>query len=81
MRAAGRVDRWLGAVVQPLMPPGADLLIGALSDPELGPVMAIGLGGRQSGLGRTAAFRLLPSTDMEADELIDASDGVVTQLG
>ncbi len=81
VRAAGRADRWIGAVVQPLMPPGADLLIGAVSDPEMGPVMAIGLGGRQAGLGRTTAFRLLPSTDMEADELIEGSESVVTQLG
>ncbi len=81
VHAAGRADRSRGAVVQPLMPPGADLLIGAISDPELGPVMAIGLGGRQAGLGRTVAFRLLPSTDMEADELIDASRSVVNQLG
>ena len=80
VHAAGRADRWIGAVVQPLMPPGADLLIGAISDPEMGPVMAIGLGGRQAGLGRTAAFRLLPRTDVEADELIDGSDSVVTQL-
>jgi acyl-CoA synthetase (NDP forming) len=78
VRSAGR--RWIGAVVQPLVPPGADLLVGALSDPELGPVTAIGLGGRQAGLGRTAAFRLLPVTDMEAGELIDASESVATQL-
>ena len=62
------------------MPPGADLLIGAVSDPELGPVMALGLGGGQAGLGHTATLRLLPSTDVEADELIDASESVVTQL-
>jgi acyl-CoA synthetase (NDP forming) len=78
MRSAGR--RWMGVVVQPLVPPGADLLVGALSDPELGPVMAIGLGGRQAGLGGTAAFRLLPVTDMEAGELIDASESVAAQL-
>jgi acyl-CoA synthetase (NDP forming) len=62
------------------VPAGADLLVGALSDPDLGPVMAIGLGGRQAGLGRTAAFRLLPVTDMEAGELIDASESAATQL-
>jgi ATP-grasp domain len=54
--------------------------VGALSDPDLGPVMAIGLGGRQAGLGRTAAFRLLLVTDMEAGELIDASESAATQL-
>lgn len=71
---------WRGAVVQRLAGPGADLLVGAVSDPDLGPVMAVGLGGRQAGLAGTAAFRLLPATDVEADELIDGSGAVVAQL-
>jgi acyl-CoA synthetase (NDP forming)/RimJ/RimL family protein N-acetyltransferase len=79
VQSAGLDRQSIGAVVQPLMPPGMDLLVGAISDPELGPVMAIGLGGRQAGLGRTA-FRRLPDTDVEADELIDASESVVAQL-
>jgi acyl-CoA synthetase (NDP forming) len=71
---------WSGALVQRLVGPGADLLVGAVSDPDLGPVMAVGLGGRQAGLAGTAAFRLMPDTDVEADELIDASESVAAQL-
>jgi acyl-CoA synthetase (NDP forming)/GNAT superfamily N-acetyltransferase len=79
VQAAGR--EWTGAIVQRLVAPGgADVLVGAISDPDLGPVMAVGLGGRQAGLGRGAAFRLLPETDAEADELIDSAEGVATQL-
>ena len=78
MELAGR--DWNGAIVQRLVAPGADFLIGAVSDPDLGQVMAIALGGRQAGLAGTAAFRVLPATDVEADELIDASQGVVSQL-
>jgi acyl-CoA synthetase (NDP forming) len=78
VRTAGR--EWIGAIVQPLMSPGADVLVGAFSDPDLGSVMALGLGGRQAGLGETAAFRLPPATDAEADELIDSAEGVATQL-
>ncbi len=79
VRAAGR--EWIGAIVQRLVAPGgADVLVGAISDPDLGPVLAVGFGGRRAGLGRTAAFRLLPVTDAEADELIDSAEGVVTQL-
>ena len=62
--------------MQPLVRPGADVLVGVVTDPDLGPVMAVGLGGRQAGLGRTAAFSVLPATDVEADELIDGSEGV-----
>jgi hypothetical protein len=72
---------WVGAIVQPLVAPGgADLLVGAVADPDLGPVLAVGFGGRLAGLGRTAAFRLLPETDAEADELIDSAEGVATEL-
>jgi acetate---CoA ligase (ADP-forming) len=78
VQSAGRP--WTGAVVQPLVAPGADVLVGAVRDPDVGPVMAIGLGGHQAGLARTVAFRVLPVTGVEADELIDASESVATQL-
>jgi acyl-CoA synthetase (NDP forming) len=80
-RRVGLTGRaWIGAIVQPLVAPGADVLVGALTDPDLGPVIAVGLGGRQAGLAWTAAFSALPSTDVEADELVDASEGVVMEL-
>jgi acetate---CoA ligase (ADP-forming) len=78
VRGAGR--QWNGALVQALVGPGADVLVGAVTDPELGPVMALGLGGRQAGLARDVAFRLLPHTDVDAEELIEASSGVRAQL-
>ena len=79
VQTAGR--EWTGAIVQRLAAPGADVLVGAFSDPDLGPVIAVGLGGRQAGLGETVAFRLPPATDVEADELIDACHGVATAAG
>jgi acyl-CoA synthetase (NDP forming) len=78
VQAAGR--EWRGAVVQPLVSGGADVLLGAISDPELGPVMALGLGGRQAGLAGNVAFRLVPVTDVDADELLRASRSVALQL-
>jgi hypothetical protein len=76
---AGR--EWIGAIVQRMVPPGgADVLVGAISDPDLGPVLAVGFGGRRAGLHRTAAFRLLPVTDAETNELLDSAEGVATQL-
>ena len=71
---------WIGAIVQRLMPPGADLLVGTVNDPEFGRVMAVGLGGRHGGLAGTAAFRLPPNTDVDTDELINASEQATTQL-
>ena len=78
VRQAGRP--WTGAVLQRLMPPGADVLVGTVIDPEFGRVMAVGLGGRHGGLAGTAAFRLPPNTDIDAHELIDASEAVTSQL-
>ncbi len=76
--ACGR--EWAGAIVQPLVPPGADMLVGTVNDPDLGPVVAVGLGGLQARLTETAAFRLPPTTDTEADELIDSAKGVAAEL-
>ena len=79
VRAAGR--EWTGAIVQRLVAHGGtNVLVGAVGDPDLGPVLAVGFGGRRAGLGRRAAFRLLPITDAEADELIDSAEGVATEL-
>jgi acetate---CoA ligase (ADP-forming) len=77
-RAVGR--EWRGLTVQPLVGSGADVLLGALADPDLGQVMAIGLGGRRAGLGRDVAYRLLPVTDVDARELVNASETLSIQL-
>ncbi len=78
VRRAGR--QWQGAIVQPLVAPGADVLVGAIRDPDLGPVLAVGLGGRHAALADTATVRMPPSTDAEADELIDSAKGLATAL-
>jgi acetate---CoA ligase (ADP-forming) len=78
VRAAGR--EWTGAMIQRLAASGADILVGAFSDPDLGSVIAVGLGGRRAGLGETVAFRLPPATDVETDELIDSCRGVAAEL-
>ena len=78
VQAAGR--EWTGAIVQRLVAPGGDVLVGAIGDPDLGSVLAVGLGGRRAGLSRGTAFRLLPVTDAEAGELIDSAEGLATEL-
>jgi acyl-CoA synthetase (NDP forming)/RimJ/RimL family protein N-acetyltransferase len=78
VQMAGR--EWNGAIVQELAEPGADVLVGTFRDPDLGSVVGMGLGGRQAGYGESLAFRLPPTTDIEADELIDACDAVRTDL-
>ncbi len=67
-------------ILQPLLAGGADVLVGSVTDPDLGPVLGLGLGGRQASLTRGVAFRLPPRTDADAEELITAATGVSAWL-
>lgn len=69
-----------GATVQRLIGAGTDVLVGSVVDPDLGPLVALGLGGRLAGLLGGAAFRLLPLTDLEIEDLVAASAGVTAAL-
>lgn len=71
---------WAGVIVQRQVPPGANVLVGSFRDPDLGTVIVVGLGGRRAGLSESIVCRRPPSTDIEADELIDACRGVATEL-
>ena len=71
---------WAGAVVQPLVPAGVDLLVGSVVDPDLGPLVALGLGGRQAGLLGDTSFRLLPLTDLDVQDLLAQSTAVAAAL-
>jgi acyl-CoA synthetase (NDP forming) len=57
-------------LLQPLVPPGVELLIGAVEDPVFGPLVALGPGGTLAELIGDASFRLAPLTDVDADELV-----------
>jgi acetyl coenzyme A synthetase (ADP forming)-like protein len=61
-----------GWVVQAMAPPGAELLVGATSDPLFGPVLAVGAGGRAVELLHDVAVRLTPVTDRDARAMVDA---------
>jgi acetate---CoA ligase (ADP-forming) len=57
-------------VVQAMAPPGAEMLVGATADPQFGPVVAVGAGGRAVELLRDVAVRLTPVTDRDAHEMV-----------
>jgi acetate---CoA ligase (ADP-forming) len=65
-------------LVQPLVRGGVELLVGAVQDPVFGPLVAVGPGGTMAELIGSAAFRLAPLTDVDADELV--SEGKVGRL-
>jgi len=78
VRSAG--GRWTGAIIQPLADPGADVLVGAFSDPDLGRVVALGPGGLQVSLADMITVRLPPVTDVDADDLIASCHTVADEL-
>lgn len=66
--AAARIGPPL--LVQPFLRDGVELLIGAIQDPVFGPLVALGPGGTFAELIGDAGFRLVPVTDVDADELV-----------
>ncbi|MBP2328790.1 acyl-CoA synthetase (NDP forming)/GNAT superfamily N-acetyltransferase [Kibdelosporangium banguiense] len=61
-----------GVVVQPMVQPGRELLIGVSSDPMFGPLIVFGLGGVDTDMLDDRTARLVPVTDVDADEMLDA---------
>ncbi len=60
----------LPVVVQPMVGGGAELLAGVVQDPVFGPLVAFGPGGVYAELIGEASFRIVPLTDVDADELV-----------
>ncbi|HEY7815729.1 MAG TPA: acetate--CoA ligase family protein, partial [Nakamurella sp.] len=82
-REAGRVvgewidragEAWLGAVVQPLVAPGDELLVGAVRDPSAGPVVVLGPGGRATDALGHRVHRLAPPSDADVEEMLAGTE-------
>ncbi len=68
VRAAGHEPE--GFLVQRMAPDGAELLVGIVGDPDFGPVIACGAGGRNVELLGDVAVRLAPLGRRDASELL-----------
>ena len=60
-----------GILVQPMAPSGKELLLGALSDPQFGPLVMVGFGGIYVEVLRDTATRLAPVSPAEALRMLD----------
>ena len=60
------------AIVQQMVPGGVELLVGALTDPTFGPLVACGSGGVLVDLLEDTVFRMHPLTDLDAGEMVDS---------
>lgn len=63
--------RFAGVTVQPMVPPGLELLLGASRDPQFGPVISFGLGGVQVEVYDDVALRVAPLSDLDAAEMVE----------
>lgn len=57
-------------VVQPMVPPGVETIVGVTHDPSFGPLVLFGMGGIAAELLRDTALRILPLTDLDAHEVV-----------
>jgi len=66
MHSAGSAD----VLIQPMAPPGTELIAGAVQDAQFGPVVMLGAGGVLADMIADRQFRLAPLTAEDADAMI-----------
>jgi acyl-CoA synthetase (NDP forming) len=59
-----------GALVQRMVPSGIETIVGVTRDPSFGSLVLFGMGGIAAELMRDTALRLVPLTDLDAEELV-----------
>jgi acetate---CoA ligase (ADP-forming) len=73
VRDAGHVPD--GVMIQHQIAGGVEALVGVTTDPTLGPLVVVGLGGVAVELLHDVAFRVTPVTDLDATEMVSALRG------
>jgi acyl-CoA synthetase (NDP forming) len=66
-RAGHRLE---GLLVQPMAPPGAEMIVGVVNDHSFGPVLACGAGGTTAELIKDVRIRITPLSELDAREMI-----------
>jgi len=65
--AKARVEGWL---VEEMIPPGREVVVGGLRDPQFGPMIMVGLGGVLVEVLKDVAFRICPIDVAEARAML-----------
>lgn len=63
----------LGVYVQRMLPPGQEVIIGAIQDPQFGPLVMFGSGGVEVEGLKDVEFALAPLTKLEAEFLLEST--------
>ncbi|MCX5819785.1 MAG: acetate--CoA ligase family protein [Deltaproteobacteria bacterium] len=59
-----------GVLLERMVPPGIELIVGLQNDPQFGPVIMVGLGGVLTEILKDVAFRMLPITADDAKAML-----------
>ena len=59
-----------GVLLEPMAPPGVEIIVGIVRDPTFGPVVMVGAGGVATELFNDTAYRLAPVDEAEAAAMI-----------
>jgi len=71
VRAARPDAKLLGVHLQKMLPPGQEVIIGAVRDPQFGPLVMFGSGGSEVEGLKDVAFALAPLPHAEAEEMLE----------
>jgi acyl-CoA synthetase (NDP forming) len=70
-----------GFLIEDMAPPGQEIVIGAVRDPQFGPMIMVGLGGIFVEVLADVAFRLCPITERDAREMLHELRGAALLAG
>lgn len=73
-----RID---GFLLEEMAPPGQEMVIGGLRDPQFGPLIMVGLGGIFVEVLADVSFRICPITRFDAEEMLDELKGAALLKG
>jgi 3-hydroxypropionyl-CoA synthetase (ADP-forming) len=64
-----------GVLLEKMVPPGAELIVGLQNDPQFGPIIMVGIGGIYTEVFKDVAFRVLPITKQDALDMVNDLKG------
>jgi 3-hydroxypropionyl-CoA synthetase (ADP-forming) len=60
-----------GVILEKMVDPGLEVIVGLQNDPQFGPVIMFGLGGINTEIFKDVTFRVLPITPKDIEEMIE----------
>ena len=73
-----RID---GFLLEEMAPPGQEVVIGGVGDPQFGPLVMVGLGGILVEVQGDVSFRICPIARLDAEEMLDELKGAALLRG